>query len=312
MVLLFAKEAQRVSALVQQAEAPCATRLRHDEVTPYSQKHQASELTTTLLLLMIGAFLFFPWKTAISQDMRMHSGLPLQQLQQEMDEEYAYLPMEDFHMMSKELGLAPSDLRLRALFHPEARQEYLQHKKSQEDTARQATPQTSKVLFAHVIKKTGGAPVITEEELMAPHIKYMEENKERALQIAIEKIKEGQQAVRDQFTIPPLPSCLLSYTDKTELSPKVEGREKDIIGDFLFVGPKHATTNSKEIFGESVHLIVYDSSKPSPFGLLAKNYQVSCLPYRIRSTGTFLFKHYGEHALRNYNGDPHGDGEKLL
>jgi len=249
--------------------------------------------------------------------MRLYSGVPssnspLQQLQQEMEEEYGYLPMEDFHMMSKELGLHPSDLRLRALFHPDARQEHLRQKKAQEEAAKQAPSTTSQNLFAHVRKESGGKPVITKEEIMEPHLKFMRENKEKALQIAMEKIKEGQKAAREQFTIPPLPNCLLSYTDTTELTQKVEGRETAIIGDFLFVGPKHITTNSKEIFGESVHLIVYDSSKPSPFGLLAKNYQVSCLPYRIRSTGTFLFKHYGEHALRNYNGDPHGDGEKLL
>lgn len=311
MVLLFAKEAQRVYAFAQQAEILRAKKLHHDEVIPYSQQHRASELTTPLLL-MIGAFLFFPLRNAFSQDMRMHSGLPLQQLQQELEEEYGYLPMEEFHMMSKELGLPTSDLRLRALFHPDARQEYLRKKKAQEDPVKQEPSTTSQKLFAHVIKGSGGKPVITKEEIMEPHLKFLRENKEKALQIAMEKIKEGQKAAREQFTIPPLPSCLLSYTDKTELSQKVDGRESAVIGDFLFVGPKHITTNSKEIFGESVHLIVYDSSKPSPFGLLAKNYQVSCLPYRIRSTGTFLFKHYGEHALRNFNGDPHGDGEKLL
>lgn len=317
MIPFFLRKVDCQHGRTHRGDASLAKTSQYHSFTSDEQRHQSSRLlpsswSPNLFPLILGAVLFLPWVTASAQDMRMHSGSPLKQLQQDIEEQDGYLPMEDFHMMSKELGLPPSDLRLRALFHPEARQEHLRQKEAQEEAARQAPSRTSNKLFAHVIQESGGKPIITKEEIMAPHLKYLEDNKERALQIAMEKIQEGQQAAREQFTIPPLPSCLLSYTDKTELRQKVEGRETDIIGDFLFVGPQHITTNSKEIFGESVHLIVYDSSKPSPFGLLAKNYEVSCLPYRIRSTGTFLFKHYGEHALRNYNGDPHGDGEKLL
>ncbi len=251
--------------------------------------------------------------TVHAQGIHQFGPSSLKNLQQDLEEEYAYLPMEDFHMMSKALGLAPSDLRLRALFHPDAEKELEQQRALKEESAeRTSSSESSKRLFAHIKQKGGGTSIITPEEIMAPHIKYMEENKERILQLAIDKLTEGQKAAQEQFTIPPLPKCLHSYTDKTELQPRVKGREKEIIGDFLFVTPKHATTSSKEIFGDSVKLIVYDSSKPSPFGLLAKNYEVSCLPYRVRSTGTFLFKHYGEDALKNFNGDPHGEGEKIL
>jgi hypothetical protein len=198
------------------------------------------------------------------------------------------------------------------MFDPKARAALIETNKRSTTPSSPVNAQAPRTTLAHLKKRGGGKPVISLEDVMTPHIELLESKMDEIIHTAQQNLKESQKQTLQQFTLPDLPRCLHSHTEKTALRPKVSGREKEVLGDFLFVTPTHSTTNSKEIFGESVELIVYDSSKPSPFGLLAKSYEVTCLPYRIRSTGTFLFKHYGEDALRNFNGDPHGDGEKLL
>lgn len=263
-----------------------------------------------LAILMVGLFSFLVLTDpAWSQSLQALSNSALAELQQDMEDEEAYLPMEQFHTMSIELGLDHSDLRLRALFDPKARAALTEKNKNMTSPENEQAPRPR---LAHIKKKGGGKPIITLQEVMMPHIQLLESKIDELIQTAHQNLKKDQKQPLEFFTLPELPRCLQSYTDKTELRPKVTGREKEVIGDVLFVTPTHTTTNAKEIFGESVELIVYDSSKPSAFGLVAKSYQVSCLPYRLRSTGTFLFKHYGEHALRNFNGDPHGVGEKIL
>lgn len=269
-------------------------------------------LPASIFLLLIAPLWGAPRTSVLSQDLHHYSETPLKQLQEEIKHQQAYLPMEHFQTLSRELGLAPSDLRLRSMFDPKARAMLIKQNSTTTLPLAPAKKETSRTTLIHMRKEGGGKPIISMQEVMTPQIELLESKMDEIIRTAHQTVKESQKKIIKQFAIPELPRCLRSHTDKTALKPKVTGREKEIISDFLFVAPTHATTNSKEIFGESVEFIVYDSSKPSPFGLLAKNYQVSCLPYRVRSTGTFLFKHYGDDALKNFNGDPHGDGEKLL
>ncbi|MCB0320172.1 MAG: hypothetical protein KDD60_04545, partial [Bdellovibrionales bacterium] len=122
------------------------------------------------------------------------------------------------------------------------------------------------------------------------------------------------QLFRDQaMKLKPLPRCA---EDRTNVTPRTQdvGKERDpsLVVDVLFVPPGMETSSPQEIYGRSTEVIVYDPTKPSQYKLLAETLHVSCLPFRKRHTGTYLFEHTGEPALRNYDGNPNGEGQNLI
>ncbi|MCI5065704.1 hypothetical protein MRY87_08275 [bacterium] len=235
------------------------------------------------------------------------SSSTLARLQAEQ-EDSGYLPMHQFYETAKELDLDPNDLRLRALFDQGAKEELQRQQRSSSPPS----PHEPPPLVAHKKNKNGGESIISREEIIAPYRKMLEERKEEITAAAMAHIKAQREQAKKIFWLPKVPTCSQSSTEKKRVEPRLKERANEVIGDVLFVAPKHFTTSSKEIFGEKTSLILYDTERETSMTLLAKSYEVDCLPYRIRATGTYLFTHRGKDALRNYDGDPHGDGESLL
>ncbi|MCB0330116.1 MAG: hypothetical protein KDD70_10640 [Bdellovibrionales bacterium] len=280
----------------------CGTGMPHSVLSIFFRGYR-----TAFLLLLLGISPIY----AVSADEIRKS--PLDSVKFSESEDGGYLPASQFYETAKELGLSPNDLRLRALFNPEAREQLESRPTEAPAPATQESQEGTKPkVFAHVKDKSGGTEVISIGKVLEPHLKMVVARKEEFKQIALDHLKLQQKKAIESFKLDPKPNCLFNKTDKTVFDTPLPNRAHETVGDILFVPPKYFTTNVKEIFGEGVKLVLYDSSKPSPYTLMAKLYEVTCLPYRIRATGSVLYQHYGEPALRNYDGNPHGDGKNLL
>ena len=134
----------------------------------------------------------------------------------------------------------------------------------------------------------------------------------RYKQIALDILKKQQTNLKKALKLKPLPSCQKSLTRSSLLDSQSPKGVRVGRADLLFIPPKYSTTDAADIFGHSAEVVVYDPSKASRFSLVADAFQLKCLPYRVRSSGTHLYEHFGEKALRNYDGDPNGEGESYL
>lgn len=233
---------------------------------------------------------------------------PLKLLQQKASMQKNYLPVRLFNQMAEKYSLKADDLRLRALFSAE------EAKKLQEQRAKETPvdPLSDRKILFHLVKSKGGEQVVSQSDIRKSIRAKIEQNKSKLDRVVSKRLKASGQAIQEELKIESLPSCTEDKTETTHtngIPPEFRNKHSH---DVLFVPPKYATTSTAELFGEKTKLIVYDPTKSGPQTTIAKSVGATCLPYRVRTTGTVLFQHYGAPALRNYDGDPYGEGEKLF
>ena len=221
-----------------------------------------------------------------------------------------YLSPHLFNKMSEKFALKPNDLRLRALFDPEDAKK-LQKQREKEQASKTKSKDNGKLLF-HLVKSKGGDEIVSDKALKKK-IKDKIARKLPTLKERAQKAFDKQTTLaKAKLKLEKLPKCKKDSTERTETPGIPEQFREKHSHDVLIVSPKYDTQSAEDLFGENIQLIVYDTSKPNSLGFIAKGLQATCLPFRVRSTGEFLYQHQGEHAVRNYDGDPHGEGESLL
>jgi hypothetical protein len=109
--------------------------------------------------------------------------------------------------------------------------------------------------------------------------------------------------------VPQLPQCKQDTTIRTETGYNLDDNRKQVLMDMLFMKKEDVPLDYKEVFGERVIIRKYHRDKPNLVSLSALGIGVDCLPYRLRATRQYLFKDLGKNALKNYDKDPHGEGE---
>lgn len=270
--------------------------MAHWSYTPPSSKHLTLKVVTSFAALF---FLFL--STGANADEPLS---PLARFQKNVVAKPQTLPVSIFYKLAEHLDLPPSDQRLRALFSKEEANALL--KKEQASTKLDLSE--DRTVLAHIQHNKGGEEIRPFEEVIAPLRKQFEAEQPRLKKIAEKMLQDQREHFEKAFTLKPLPTCTQSKTERITLQKLPKDYQKDV----LFVSPRYATTSANDLFGESVELIIYDQDAPSSFALFSSALQVPCLPYRIRVEGKLLFKHSGEKALRNFDGDPYGEGESLL
>lgn len=109
--------------------------------------------------------------------------------------------------------------------------------------------------------------------------------------------------------------CLENKTVRIEM--KFPGSEESdfVFSDYLVVPRADLPNKVEGAFGQNVMLFVYDFDDPkSPVTDIARGLGASCVPFRIRGTGRYVYRHFGKEALRNYDEvptkDPKGKKER--
>jgi hypothetical protein len=218
-----------------------------------------------------------------------------------------FLPPQYLQPIIEGSGLSANDLKIRSLFDPRAREQLIR-----EQERRYPNPKLnkSKVIF-HARSEKGGQPVIAEEVVLST----LEERSRMANSRAdfsrnVQQRRAGSELKNDFTKLKPLMSCDKARTESTNRN---NNKDTESIVDVLFIPTNYRTSSPKDIFGQKTDVYVYDTANPDPIiASLNLALEIPCLPYRIRHTKSFLFEHFGEHALRNYDGNPHGNGQNLL
>lgn len=120
----------------------------------------------------------------------------------------------------------------------------------------------------------------------------------------------------------PLRSCGGTSTEKTPRKSLIKGTKKkeekrdpkddtdNILYDLVVVKAKDAPSDPDIVFGTRARVIAYPESGDVQ-GLLEmiEPFKIECVPYRIRVTRKFRYRHKGEDALKNYDEKADGKGK---
>lgn len=133
--------------------------------------------------------------------------------------------------------------------------------------------------------------------------------------------------VQAEPTAPPkklmsLRSCGVTSTEKTPRKSLVKhtpkkaekGTPKDdtenILYDLLVLREKDAPSDSGIIFGTETRVVAYpENGDVSVLLEMLEPFKIECLPYRLRVTRSFYYRHKGEDALKNYDEKADGKGK---
>jgi len=139
----------------------------------------------------------------------------------------------------------------------------------------------------------------------------VEIDEEYAMEVIGKYLQNQLEATKKQLKLAPLPNCTESTTSKKERRFFTEDNEAKVTFDMLYLAPEQIPQSYREFFGQGVMVRSYDPRRPDPFAYAARNSNVDCLPYRIRTTGRYVFRHKGDEALKNFDEDPNGKGKKI-
>ncbi len=134
------------------------------------------------------------------------------------------------------------------------------------------------------------------------NIKPTKEAYELALQIS----RESELEALKEFNVEKkLPQCSSRNTKKAIVGKQ---NSKKINMDMLFIAKEKFKSIDPSFFGKTTEVSVYNSKKASHVYTLS-NFEINCLPARVRDAGGILFIHTGIDALKNYDADLLGEGK---
>ncbi len=120
------------------------------------------------------------------------------------------------------------------------------------------------------------------------------------------------EAHKKLLELPAIPNCMGRHTTREPRKPEIKDQRNSSIWDVLFVGPGQVPSFAGEVLGDHLSIRLYDPAHPNTGAYTAVATKVPCLPYRIRITGSNIFKHEGDDALLNYDKAPNGRGQDVL
>ncbi|WKZ57213.1 MAG: hypothetical protein QY326_00715 [Bdellovibrionota bacterium] len=129
---------------------------------------------------------------------------------------------------------------------------------------------------------------------------------------AVARQQQYNDDLHKELTTPiKIPECKESGTEKVQLStlPQTDPRLRESALDILFVQKKLMQQNLDEVLGENVEIVTVDEAAGDFGAMSAKGIGAECLPYRVRVTAAYTYRHRGEDAVKDYREDPHGKGK---
>jgi hypothetical protein len=162
------------------------------------------------------------------------------------------------------------------------------------------------------LKGEEGIPYPTKEEMQ----KYYDERYGKEISYNVDEEakklqKEDQKELKEQLTPIKFEACKLSTKENQVIADPNSSNAKDLEMDLLFIAeedlPK-TNTDYFELFGKKTDLKII-SKWSLGIQQAAKSININCLPTRFRATKSVVFQEQGAYALRNYDKDPHGEGE---
>lgn len=209
------------------------------------------------------------------------------------------LTPEMIEKFASELGIEPHSPRMRQIldsyYNPESDLNLAINSDVELD---QDTPQK---VIRH-IRGTDGIPLPTKDEVLLP------------FKLTPEAVKESldkyfymtETTAKQNMTVPELPNCKENITERTATNYSLAEDTHQVLLDILFMKKEDIPVDYKEIFGKRVVVRPYNKEKSSVSVL---GIGVKCLPTRFRVTRSFVMHDLGKNALKNYDIDPHGEGE---
>jgi len=162
-----------------------------------------------------------------------------------------------------------------------------------------------------------GVPILTPTPI--PETRIEELRREFEAEVARVRAEETPTPPKK---LSPLRSCSGTSTEKTPRKSLIKGTKKkeekggpkddtdNILYDLVVVKEKDAPSDPDIVFGTRARVIAYPESGDVQ-GLLEmiEPFKIECLPYRIRVTRKFRYRHKGEDALKNYDEKADGKGK---
>lgn len=149
-------------------------------------------------------------------------------------------------------------------------------------------------LVKHYIAEEG-APFPTPKPFETPPYKPQID---AAVMAQIKKLQERVYPTPTIYEVTPLKNCTKNRggTDKREGMTAGEGL------DLLFIDPSQIPPEAEVVLGDTVRIVPY--TKEVSLGTeLAKEFDVTCLPTRLRFLEGAMYRYEGENALRNFTKD---------
>lgn len=162
-------------------------------------------------------------------------------------------------------------------------------------------------IVAHYRAKSG-IPFPDKKQLEVPmpqrHDEYVKARIKTMMSHYMTKLKEQ---ITTQPDLPALPACKEDSTKRYSTGYKGKDDGKFRFLDMLFIADRMPEDTS-EIFGRQTLVVQYIKEKGPVAARFARDYGVTCLPFRVRATKKFVMRDRGVNALKNYDKDPHGKG----
>lgn len=209
---------------------------------------------------------------------------------------------EMLQRFAAELGLEPGSNRMKQILHsyynPESNLNLAVNNDPENDSE-------APVKVIRHIRGKDGIPLPSKDDVVLP------------FKIEKDKVKQGldeyfgmlEKTAERNMKVPSLPACKENTTTREPTNYELPEKRDQVLVDLLFMPKENVPVDKKEIFGKRTVVRPYDRSKPNLMSLSAIGIGITCLPTRLRVTRAFVMRDEGRNALKNYDGDPHGEGE---
>lgn len=160
-------------------------------------------------------------------------------------------------------------------------------------------------------KGSAGISFASRGDIDSHQKKILEENMPDIEGYAKDHYNDLMDAVaKDSLEYKEVPRCKSSSTQKVRAGKEDIDPLKTVQQDLLILPDTSLSEfDPLELFGRKVQILEVDQeNKELPYQM-ANSLNFKCLPGRVRITKEFMFVHFGEDALKNYDDDPHGVGK---
>lgn len=105
-----------------------------------------------------------------------------------------------------------------------------------------------------------------------------------------------------------MPTCMLNKTEKVAIPKTPKTQPNQLLFDYLFLQKDDLPIDPAKAFGKKTSVFEYESFE-SASAYLALAVKATCMPYRIRVTGKYIYRHFGLNALYNFDQQYDGKGK---
>ncbi len=106
-----------------------------------------------------------------------------------------------------------------------------------------------------------------------------------------------------------IPNCTKDQTLKFQMAKSLSPQKEFMLFDILFIRKSNLPLDPELVFGQGVQIMSFDENQKSAENIAIQGARIPCLPYRMRTSSSFVFRDYGKNALLDYSKNLNGNGE---